>query len=189
MKRKLIVLVATPLLVVLLAFGAVASASGKTDSTGRPKPGGQWDDAVFCSRWLARHGNNSLPPELNERCVLAIATTYIDGEQNSIPPEDILFAPDVSRHLLGTPANFQPGSAASLVQGYHNGSSATILSITERHWVVEGQDAWINYTGFLKCNSAVPGFYVGERITVQRGLIHEILIAGVVVPPGVCPAG
>ena len=63
----------------------------------------------------------------------------------------------------------------------------TILSITNRQWVVEGDVAWINYTGYLKCNLNVPGFYVGEKITVQNGLIHEILIAGVVLPSGVCP--
>jgi hypothetical protein len=68
------------------------------------------------------------------------------------------------------------------VQGYDHGSTAAILSIKDRHWVVEG-----NYTGFIKCNPNTPGFYVGERITVTRGLIHEILIAGVVIPPGVCP--
>ena len=187
MIRKLIFLVATPLLIVLVAFGAVASASAKAASNTNQTKDGQFDSAVFCSRWLAAHGDHSLPTELNERCVLAIATTYIDGEQNSIPPEKILFAPDVSRHQLGTPPNFQPGNAASLVQGYHNGSSASIARITDRHWVVEGVDAWINYTGFLTCNKKVPGFYVGEKITVHRGLIHEILIAGVVVPTGVCP--
>jgi len=107
---------------------------------------------------------------------------------DSIKPEDILFADGVSRHLLGTPPNFQLGNAAALVEGYHHGSTAVIDSIKDRHWVVEGNVAWINYTGFLKCNPTTPGFYVGERITVTRGLIHEILIAGVVIPPGVCPA-
>jgi hypothetical protein len=146
-----------------------------------------FDDPTFCSNWLARHGDNALPTELNERCVLAIATTYIDGEQNSIPPDDILFAPDVSRHQLGTLPNFQAGNRKALLDGYKAGSTATIHRITDRHWVVEGEDAWINYTGFLKCNTTVPGFYVGERISVEHGLIHEILIAGVVVPSGVCP--
>jgi hypothetical protein len=185
MKRKLSLFVAFPLLIVVIAFGAVssASASGKTPASDGP---GRFDDPTFCSNWLARHGDNAQPAEPNERCVLAVATTYIDGEQNSIKPEEILFAPDVSRHLLGTPPNFQPGNRMALLQLYHGGQTAGIDRITDRHWVVEGEDAWINYVGFLKCNTSVPGFYVGERITVEHGLIHEILIAGVVVPSGVC---
>jgi hypothetical protein len=190
MKRKLSLVVALLMLIAAIFVGSAATI-GAGSGTADPVASGsqKFDDPVFCSNFLQKHGDNSLSIELNERCVLAIATTYIDGEQNSIPPEQILFAPDVSRHRLGTPPDFQPGNAAALVQGYHNGSSAVIASITDRHWVVEGPDAWINYTGFLKSCLTVPGFYVGERITVQNGLIHEILIAGVVVPPPptVCP--
>src|SRR3954462_144839 len=136
MKRYLRVALAFPLLVAVIAFGET-TASGAGGGAGANPPGLQrFDDAVLCSNWLASHGADSLPPELNERCIEAIATTYIDGEQNSIPPENILFASDVSRHRLGTPPSFQPGSRDALVQGYHAGSSASILSITDRHWVV-----------------------------------------------------
>jgi hypothetical protein len=184
MKRKLSLLL-LPLLIAFGGFGATAASGAGSSSSAASEHGP--DDARSCSELLAKHADNSLPVELNERCVQAIATTYINGEENSIKPEDILFADGVSRHQLGTPPNFQHGNAAALVLGYHNGSTAVILSIKDRHWVVEGNDAWINYTGFLKCNPNTPGFYVGERITVTRGLIHEILIAGVVIPPGVCP--
>jgi hypothetical protein len=187
MKNKLSILAVLILLMTVLGVGASTAFGLGSSGSGPLLPALQlFDNPTFCSNWLQHHGDNSLPPELLEQCVQAIATTYIDGEQNSIPPQDILFATDVSRHQLGTPADFQPGNAAALVQGYVNGSTATILSITDREWVVEGDVAWINYTGYLKCNPNVPGFYVGEKITVQNGLIHEILIAGVVVPSGVC---
>src|SRR5262249_53246084 len=70
---------------VLLAC-VVALASARPARAGSD----QWDDAVFCSDWYAKHPAVTLDLDKQRRCLIAIASTYLDGEEGSIAPEDIL---------------------------------------------------------------------------------------------------
>jgi hypothetical protein len=108
--------------------------------------------------------------------VLAIATTYIDVEENSLSAEKQLVADDVSRHRMGTAPDHKPGNRAKLIADM---SHSVIAAIKNRQWTVEGNQAWILYDGYLKTDPENPGFYVSERITVENGLIKEILVTGV----------
>ena len=111
--------------------------------------------------------------------VIAVASTYIDAEENSLPPEKQLFADDVSRHHIGTPPNFASGNRAKLMA---EDSHKVISAIRNRRWTVEGDTAWILYDGYLKTAPDKIGFYVAERITLEKGLIHEILVADITIP-------
>ena len=55
----------------------------------------------WCSVRLAVRGDGSLTPEQHRRCVIAIASTYVNSEENSIPGNQILFDPRFSKRSLG----------------------------------------------------------------------------------------
>lgn len=136
----------------------------------------RYDDGPFCSKWLAEHEGKPQSPEDHRRCIIAVAGTYIAGEENSASPEQQLFTEGVSRHRIGTQPNFAAGNRAKLMA---ENSHSVIAAIRNRRWSVDGADAWVLYDGYLKADPAKPGFYVAERITVERGLIKEILVADV----------
>jgi hypothetical protein len=155
-------------MLMLWAFAHCATAASPAS--------GSFADALACSVWLAAHGGRIDDPTENRRCVVAVATTYIDAEENSIPPERQLFADGVSRHQLGVAPVFAPGNRAKLMA---ENSHEVITAIRNRQWTVDGDQAWILYDGYLKKDPEKIGFYVAERITVERGLIREILVANV----------
>jgi hypothetical protein len=156
--------------VAMLAPFAVAAGTAQADTP-------NFDDAAFCSKYLSTHDDKSLPPAAHRRCVLAIATTYILGEENTIPPEQELLADDIARHLIGTPRVSAPGGRAKIIAAQP--ASKVIAGIKNRQWTVDGNDAWILYDGYLTSDPNKPQFFVAERITVEKGLIEEIMIAGV----------
>ncbi len=135
-----------------------------------------YNDAKYCSRHFAMHGDVSLPADAQRKCVIAIASTYVNGEENTAPMEDMLLADDISRHRLGTPADHQAGAADRI----KSGGPSVILAIKNRHWTADGNQAWIAYDGYLKGKPDAPSFYVAERFTIESGLIKEILLAPVV---------
>jgi len=139
----------------------------------------RYDDPVFCSDWLRTHPGEPTSSDRRKHCVVAVATTYIDAEENSLPPEKQLFADDVSRHHIGTPPNFMPGNRARLME---EDSHKVISAIRNRRWTVEGDAAWVLYDGYLKKDPGKIGFYVAERITLEKGLIKEILVADITLP-------
>jgi hypothetical protein len=145
--------------------GTAAAASGDA----------QYDDAVFCSKWLVDHGAREAP-DRHRRCVVAVASTYVNAEENSLAPEMQLFTDDISRHRIGTSPNFAPGNRAKLLA---EDSHKVIAAIKNRQWTVDGDVAWILYDGYLKANPDKPAFYVAERFTLEKGLIREILVVGV----------
>jgi hypothetical protein len=162
----------------LLCFAALAFTSPVWAAM--PRAGhGRYDDAAFCSAWLRDHDREPLQSDRRRHCVIAVATTYIDAEENSLPPEKQLFADDVSRHRIGTGPLFAPGNSARLMA---EDSHKVISAIRNRRWTVEGDTAWILYDGYLKAKPDRIGFYVAERITLERGLIKEILVADITVP-------
>ena len=140
---------------------------------------GRYDDPHFCSTQLAGLGAALLSPADHRRCVIAIASTYIDAEENSIAPEQQLFADDISRHLIGKDPDFRAGNAQKIVA---ESSHSVIGAIKNRRWTVDGDQAWILYDGYLKSDPSKPGFYVAERLTIEKGLIKEILVAAVARP-------
>lgn len=136
-----------------------------------------YSDAKYCSYYFATHGDVSLPPDTQRRCVIAIASTYVDGEANATPMADMLLADDISRHSLGTPPDHQAGAAEKIK---NSTGTSVIDSIKNRRWSVDGNQAWIVYDGYLTNNPGKPSFYVAERFTIKKGLIREILLAPVV---------
>ena len=136
----------------------------------------RYDDAGFCTRWLRDH---EAPSPDRRRCVVAVATTYVDAEENTLLPEKQLFTDDVSRHRIGTEPKFVPGNRAKLMA---EDSHKVISAIKNRRWAVEGDTAWILYDGYLKAKPDQIGFYVAERITLEKGLIREILVADITLP-------
>ena len=133
---------------------------------------------VACSIWLSAHADAAEDGHYRD-CVQKVAETYIDAEENSLPFTKVLLADDVSRHHIGTDPTFAPGNRARLMAVDTHG---VIAAIKNRRWTVEGDTAWILYDGYLKKDPDKIGFYVAERITLQKGLIHEILVADITVP-------
>jgi hypothetical protein len=136
-------------------------------------------DAPACSKWLADHPASAMQSTYRRDCVLAVASTYIDAEENSLPAESQILADDVSRHRIGTAPSFQPGNRAKLVADMRH---EVIGAIRNRRWTIEGDEAWILYDGYLKKDPDKIGFYVAERITLEKGLIKEILVADITLP-------
>ena len=162
-------------LAVLVALAAPASPGSAASD--------QWDDPVFCSGWYADHPGASLDGDKQRRCLIAIASTYLNGEEGSIPPEDILFADDVIRYTIGRAPSANNDSAAE-IRAQIPASAAVIDRIVNRQWTVDltNGEAFVIYDGFLVPplgDGVTPNFFVAERITVVDGLITEIAIGGV----------
>jgi hypothetical protein len=136
-------------------------------------------DSVPCSAFLAAHPATMPQSDQRRACVVAVAGTYIDVEENSLAPERQLLADDVSRHRIGTSPDFAPGNRARLIADNRHD---VIAAIRNRRWTVEGDEAWILYDGYLKKDPDKIGFYVAERITLAKGLIREILVADITLP-------
>ncbi len=164
----------------VLSLSLAGNLLGAGAYAAMPHPAYQrYDDPVFCSDWLRAHPDEPAASDRRRHCVIAVATTYIDAEENSLPPEKQLLADDVSRHHIGTPPKFVPGNRARLMA---EDSHKVISAIRNRRWTVEGDTAWILYDGYLKKKPDRIGFYVAERITLEKGLIHEILVADITIP-------
>lgn len=133
-------------------------------------------DPLACSLWLAAHPAGKESNERRRGCVVAVASTYIDAEENSAPADHQLLADDVSRHRIGTLPDFKPGNRAKIIADQRHD---VIAAIRNRRWTVEGDEAWILYEGYLKANPDRVGFTVVERITLANGLIREILVADI----------
>src|SRR4051812_30379358 len=127
-----------------------------------------------CSKKLAQ--NEKLSATEHRDCMIAVASTYIDAEENTITPDKQLVTEDVSRHSLGTPPNYAAGNGAKITADHGH---SVIHAIKNRQWTVDGNQAWIAYDGYLKSDTQNPSFYVAERFTIEKGLIREILIAPV----------
>jgi hypothetical protein len=137
-----------------------------------------YDDATFCTTWIGEHGDASLTADQHRRCMIAIATSYIDAEENSAPAYQILFDPRVSRYSEGASPIHRLGNddAIRIQEGTE---TRVIAKITNRRWTVDGDVAWIAYDGYLVSSLTHPGFWVAERITIHNGLVWEIMITPV----------
>jgi hypothetical protein len=158
---------AVPGLIVVIALGLGNAACAEPPAK-----------AAECSRWLAAHGD-AADPRRHRDCVVAVAETYIDAEQNTLAFEDALLTDDIARHHIGTEPSFAPGNRAKTIAIT---TQDVIAAIRNRRWTVEGDTAWILYDGYLRQDPAKIGFYVAERITLDKGLIREILVADITVP-------
>jgi hypothetical protein len=136
------------------------------------------DSPAACAMWLAAHADASGHKHYRD-CVIVVAGTYIDAEENTIPFDKVLLADDVAQHRIGTDPVFAPGNRAKLVA---KDTHSVIAAIRNRRWTVDGDTAWILYDGYLKKDPDKIGFYVAERITLKKGLIREILVADITVP-------
>ncbi len=138
----------------------------------------QGETPAACSQWLATHDKAAASKHYRD-CVQMVAETYIDAEENSLPFDKALLADDVSRHRIGTEPAFAAGNKAKMIAiTTHD----VIAAIKNRRWTVEGDIAWVLYNGYLTKAPDKIGFYVAERITLEKGLVHEILVADITVP-------
>lgn len=162
-----------PLLPALLIGAALLAGSAGAEIAANgadPKDQGfDLDKAAACSRQLA--AGTRLAPDQHRTCLIQIASTYIEFEQNRLAPEQMLLADDISRHPLGSPPDYQPG-AHQKVRGAT--AQKVITAIRNRQWVVDGNYAWITYDGFRGGDQ--PSFWVSERFLIDKGVIKEILI-------------
>lgn len=142
-------------------------------------PESNYQEALKCSQHMK--AGAQLPVEVHKRCVIAIATTYVDAEENTLAWDKCLMADDVSRHNLGKPADYKAGNASKI---HTNASKSVIAAIKNRRWVADGNKAWIEYDGYLKADPSKIGFYVVEQFTIENGLIKDILIGGVLITGG-----
>jgi hypothetical protein len=140
----------------------------------------RFDDPQFCLRWLTEHADSSVPDPLRRHCIVTIASTYLDGDENSITPDEILFAPTVKIGTLGNAPELH--ASTDIRENIRSGRTAEILRITNRQWTVDGNVAFVVYDGYLRRDPSTPSFFVAERFTIENGLIAEIFIAGVKSP-------
>lgn len=165
-----------------VAGTAPLAASWAADmSKGRVAEKDKYDNAEACSKMLAVQDGAALKADQRRRCIIAVASTYVDAEEMSLAFEKQITTDDVSRHLTGMPINRKPGNRAEMIRS-QIASSPVILAIRNRKWLVDGNHAWLHYDGFLKAEPDHPKFIVMERITVEAGKITEIFVAGVAEP-------
>jgi hypothetical protein len=143
-----------------------------------------YDNASWCTVHIAEAGDDSLTASQHRRCMIAIATTYVDAEENSKPGNQILFDPRFSRYSLGGRPLHNPSNSDLIrtQEGTYQGTyNRVIRSIKHREWTVDGDKAWIVYQGWLVASTTHPGFYVAERFTIRHGLIWNIMIAPIAI--------
>jgi hypothetical protein len=72
----------------VLSLCLIGILSGGAARAAAPDPAHRrYDDPVFCSGWLRTHADERASSDRRRHCVIAVATTYIDAEENSLPPE------------------------------------------------------------------------------------------------------
>jgi len=132
-----------------------------------------------CSEQLA--AGKKLNRDDHRRCIVAIASTYIQFEQNTLAGKDVLFADDVARHIYNIPAVHTAGEKAKIAAGTNQ---QAIAAIRNRQWDVdvEGDSAWVVYDGYLKAAPDKVGFLVVERFKIVDGKIKTITIASAKFP-------
>lgn len=158
----------------------LASVSAGTAQGVPPPDDGQTFDlaeATRCSDQLRVEGR--LVGEARRRCMIAVASTYIELEQNRLPPEQMLLTDDIARYHLGNAPEFRAGNRARVMAEQ---AHKVISAIRNRQWTVDGDTVWIVYDGYLKAKPDSPGFHVAERFMIVGGLIREIMVAGVKAP-------
>ncbi len=151
-----------------------------------------YDNAAFCSLYIADFGSDTLPDAEHRRCIIAIASSYVDAEGNSIADSLTLFDPRFSKYSMGAMPNHHPGNGDTN-RTDQTALSPTIRLITNKQWTADPttDTAWIVYDGYLPVSTDKPGFYVAERITLRDGLIWEIMISPVItdLPSSLVPGG
>lgn len=160
---------------------SVCSAADMSKGREQSKPKDKYDNAETCSKLLADRDGAALQPDQRRRCLIAVASTYIDAEEMSLAFDKQITTDDLSRHLLGMAANHKEGNRAEMIRS-QVASSPVILAIRDRKWLVDGNQAWIHYNGYLKAEPDHPKFIVMERLTIENGKISEIVVAGVAEP-------
>ena len=155
--------------VVVAMCMALPSQVLATETSGDQKDS-RYDDPKACSKLLAA-GSPSLSADAHKQCMIAIVSAYLAAEQGTLSPDQVPFADDVARHKLGRPAIFAPGNRARVVAAL---DQSIIGAIKNREWAIEGDQAWVNYDGYLEIDPAPVKFPFTERITIEKGLIKEI---------------
>jgi hypothetical protein len=127
-------------------------------------------DAAGCSTALA---NATVMSDTEHRaCVIAVASTYLGGEDGSVAPANVLLRDDVARYRLGSHPDHHAGAAASMRAVWTAGM--TVGAITSPEWTIDGNVAFAAYQVHDIADGPVS-HDVAARITLQNGLVWEIL--------------
>jgi hypothetical protein len=143
-----------------------------------------FDDGHYCS--IAIADGVALTEEAHRRCLIAIATTYLDSEENSAPGWAVLMDPRGVGHSQGQVPRHRMGNG-DVVRGRQGvtGPNGVIKDIANRVFAVDGDGVWVRYDGYTQLSVGSPDFYVMERFTIRYGLIWEIMVP----PIAACPLG
>jgi len=126
-------------------------------------------DAASCSSALA--ANTPMTLEEHRACVIAVASTYLGGEDGSVVPENVLLDDAVARYRLGTHPTHTAGAATAMRTTWANGG--TVAAITAPEWTVDDTTAFVAYQ--VRDAGGAIDHHVAARITVRNGLVWEIL--------------
>ena len=127
-------------------------------------------DPASCTRALA---GPALSADAHKRCMVAIGNAYLDAEADPTSARALPIAEDAARHVLGRPASRGPGGRAAILAAL---DQSTVASIKNRVWSVEGDVAYVIYDAALRTNPAPTPYHLGERITIAKGQIMDILV-------------
>jgi len=142
------------------------------------------DDGQFCARTIG--DGTALDPDQRKQCNTAIASTYINSEQNTAPGWEILVDPMAVNISAGqTPVHRTGGGDVIRGRQGVTGPNLVISKITNRDWSWDGDTGWIRYDGFTRGTLDKPDYFVVERFKLRHGLIWELMVPAI----AYCPAG
>jgi hypothetical protein len=131
-------------------------------------------DAAGCSKLIAERGHAALDAAANRKCVIAIAETYLDAMERKLPAEKMLVADDVNVHLLSTQGQRRAGNKSALA---FEAAHAVVAERRDRVWAVEGNQATVIYRASLMTNPKPVEYDMAELITLEKGLVSDVIIA------------
>jgi len=142
------------------------------------------DDGQWCARTIG--DGIALDPDQRKQCNTAIASTYINSEQNTAPGWEILVDPMAVNISAGqTPVHRAGGGDVIRGRQGLTGPNEVITGITNRDWTWDGDTGWIRYDGFTRGTLDKPDYFVVERFKLRHGLIWELMVPAI----AYCPAG
>jgi len=150
--------------ITVIAAAAVAIPLARGNADAGPDP-------TTCSASLASSGA-SMTVEDHRACVIAVATTYLGGEQGTTAPGDVILDDQVARYRLGQKPDHHAGGAGELRTAWASGHGVPAIAAPE--WTVDGDDAFVAYR-VLSAPDGSTTHHVAARITVRNGLVWEIV--------------
>jgi hypothetical protein len=131
-------------------------------------------DPAGCSTALATGAVMTLAEHRD--CVIAVAGTFLGGEDGTVAPGAVLLDDAVARYRLGTAPVHTTGAAAAQRTAWAGG--AVVGAITGPEWTVDGDVNGDVAFVAARVHDTADGpvtHHIATRITVRDGLIWEVL--------------